>query len=61
MEQQVGQRIESWHQLLRSHTWGVTWRHEIGTDRIIADYTIDDEAFFDSLHQREDELLKDGG
>ena len=22
---------------IRSHTWGVTWRYEIGTDRIIAD------------------------
>ena len=26
---------------IRSHTWGVTWRNEIGTDRIIADYNVE--------------------
>jgi hypothetical protein len=38
MEKQVGQRIEFWHRLY-DRTWGITWRYEIGTDRIIADYT----------------------
>lgn len=37
MEKQVGQRIEFWHRLY-DRTWGITWRYEIGTDRIIADY-----------------------
>jgi hypothetical protein len=37
MEKQVGQRIEFWHRLY-DRTWGITWRNEIGTDRIIADY-----------------------
>jgi hypothetical protein len=39
MEKQVGQRIEFWHRLY-DRTCGITWRYEIGTDRIIADYTI---------------------
>jgi len=37
MEKRVGQRIEFWHRLY-DRTWGITWRYEIGTDRIIADY-----------------------
>jgi hypothetical protein len=39
MEKQVGQRIEFWHRLY-DRTWGITWRYEIGTDRIIADYRV---------------------
>ena len=38
MEKQVGQRIEFWHRLY-DRTWGITWRYEIGTDRIIAEYS----------------------
>src|ERR1700730_16118923 len=48
MEKQVGQRIEFWHRLY-DRTWGITWRYEIGTDRIIADYSRSQEIIVPNL------------